>query len=94
MILFWILWVIDAIVELISIYFFFIGLADGSVASSNMALWLIILLALAAILGGSVYLKSSGRITPANLLLSVVAIPALLFGLYFLVAIFGGGPWN
>ncbi len=36
MILFWILWGIDAIVALIAVYFFIVGLSDGSVSSFNI----------------------------------------------------------
>ena len=46
---FWILWGIDAIVGAIAVAFFFIGIADGSVSSFNIALWLVILAALAAV---------------------------------------------
>ncbi len=38
MILFWILWGIDFIVALIAVYFFIVGLGDGSVTSFNGAL--------------------------------------------------------
>jgi hypothetical protein len=94
MILFWILWGIDAIVGVVTLYFFFVGLADGSVSSFNGGLWLVILVVLAALLGGSLLLKSADHLALAKSLLALLAIPALLFGLYMLIAIFSGAKWN
>ncbi|HKR06862.1 MAG TPA: osmoprotectant transporter permease [Bacteroidia bacterium] len=94
MILFRILWVIDAIVALIVLYFFIIGLGDGSVSSYNSTLWGGILAALAGILGGSILLKSAGQLKIAKALLWVLAIPALLYGLFILVFVFSGAKWN
>jgi len=55
---FWIPWSIDLVVAVIAVYFFFVGLADGSVSSFNMGLWLVILSALGGIVGGSLALRS------------------------------------
>ncbi|GAB3501506.1 osmoprotectant transporter permease [Emticicia fontis] len=94
MILFWIFWGIDAIVALIALYFFFIGLADGSVSSVNMSLWLVLLGALAAILFGTLALKAAGNLLFAKILAGVLAIPAILFALFFLILIASGQKWN
>jgi hypothetical protein len=94
MILFRILLVIDFIVGLIVAYFFFIGLADGTVSLSNIVLWLVILLILTSIIAGGLRLKSSNRLALANLVLAILAIPAFLFVLYFFVAITSGARWN
>jgi len=94
MILFWILWGIDAIVGIIAIYFFLVGLSDGSVSSFNLGLWLVILILLSALLGGTILLKSSDRLTAAKSLLAVLAVPAFLFGLYMLIALTSGSRWN
>ena len=53
---FWILWGIDAVLSLVVLYFFFVGLADGSVSSFNMGLWLMILIGIGAIMLGSLWL--------------------------------------
>jgi hypothetical protein len=45
MTLFWILWIFTAIMSLIPVYFFFIGLNDGTITARNIGLWVIILLA-------------------------------------------------
>ena len=94
MILFWILWGIDALVALVAIYFFIIGLGDGSVSSFNGLLWLGILVGLAAVLGGGWMLKTSGQLKSAKVLLSVVAVPAVFFFLFFLLLILSKPRWN
>jgi len=91
---FWILWVIDALVALGFIYFFVIGLADGSVSSFNIVLWLGILGALAVILGGSFWLKLAGHLWPAIGVLLILAIPAVLALLFFLVVMISNPRWN
>ncbi len=60
MILFWILWGIDAVVTLVALYFFFIGLSDGSVSSFNGGLWMGMLLGLAVILSAQIFGSSHG----------------------------------
>ena len=84
---------IDAIAALVILYFFMIGLADGSVSSFNMELWFGILAAVAAILGGGLLLKAKGQRIAANLVLLVLATPAALYGLFFLSIIFQP-RWN
>lgn len=54
-----ILWGLDAAIALIFLYFFFAGLADGSISSFNIGLWLLILLAIATILGGGYGLRAA-----------------------------------
>jgi hypothetical protein len=94
MILFWVFWGIDAIVALIALYFFFIGLADGSVSSFNIAIWLVLLVVLAAVLFGTLALKSAGNLNLAKVLAGLLAVPALLVLLFFIVAIGSGQRWN
>lgn len=90
---FWILWGIDAVISIVILYFFFIGLNDGSVSSFNMGLWLFILVALAAIMGGSLWLKTN-HMAIAKALLWIMAIPGILYGLFMLLVIFSGAKWN
>lgn len=79
---------------MIAVYYFFIGLQDGSVSSFNMTMWFGLLLALAAVLGGGLLLKSIGKLLLAKILLSILAIPALLFSLFMLAVILTGQKWN
>jgi len=90
---FWTLWVIDALVAAIFVYFFVVGLADGTVSSFNIVEWLGILGALAGILGGSLWLKSKSMAT-AIILLLVLAIPAILALLLLIVVLISNPRWN
>lgn len=90
---FWIPWAIDAVAALIFVVFFFIGLADGSVSSFNMGLWLVILAACGAVVGGSVALRAAHP-RAATALAMLAAIPAALLGLFFLIIIVVPARWN
>ena len=85
---------IDAVAALVIVYFFLIGLADGSVSSFNMQLWLGILTAIAAILGGGLLLKAKGQRIAANLVLLILAAPAALYGFFILSIIVLQPRWN
>jgi hypothetical protein len=84
MILFKVLWGIDAVVAIVILYFFFTGMADGSVSSFNMGLWIAMIAGLMAILFGSLWLKSHDHLLLAKTLLCILAVPALLYTLFFL----------
>jgi hypothetical protein len=89
-----ILLAIDIAVAMVILYFFFIGLADGTVSSFNAGLWLTILVALAAILGGGAALNASGRRGAAIAVLLILAIPGFLYGLFVLALIVLQPRWN
>lgn len=91
---FWVLWWFDAFVALIVLYFFFIGLGDGTVSSSNGGLWSMLLLGLAVILFGSQWLRSHGHPVMAMSLLAVLAVPAFFYLLIIAISVLGGGRWN
>lgn len=91
---FWLLWAINAVIASVVLFFFFEGLADGSVSSFNRELWITILLALTAAVGGSLWLKSSGRTGPAMALLLILAVPGLIYALFLLLLIISGPRWN
>ncbi|MBX7142382.1 MAG: hypothetical protein K1X63_15005 [Chitinophagales bacterium] len=94
MILFWILWGIDAVVAAIAVYFFFIGLVDGSVSSFNIKLWIVLLIVLAALLTGTLFLRHHSYLSLSKILLAVVAVPALLYAIFIFVAVITGARWN
>lgn len=94
MIFFRILWGIDAVVALVVVYFFFVGIGDGSVSSFNMGLWLLILSVLAIVLGGSLWLRRKQQPVLANLLLLVVAVPGVLYGLFVLLLVVTNPHWQ
>jgi len=82
---FWFLWSIDAVIAAIALYFFFSLAAGGRVGAFNILPWLAILAALAAVVGGSIWLRSAGQHAVAIVLLLLLAIPGALFALFFLL---------
>ena len=91
---FWIPWAIDAVIATIVVCFFLWGLADGSVSAFNIGLWVLILGGLAAVVGGSLWLRSIGRPGLGAALSWVLAVPGLLAGLFFLILIVANPRWN
>jgi hypothetical protein len=94
MILFRILLGIDVLAALVIVYFFFVGLADGSVSSFNGGLWFAILAGVAAIIGGGWSLNAKSQRGAANVLLAVLAVPAVLFGAFMLLILIANPRWN
>ena len=80
---FWMLWGWDALIASVFVYFFLVGLADGSVSSFNAGLWATTLVVLAVVMIGSLALRSAKRIGFAVMLLLALAIPGMLFALFF-----------
>ena len=91
---FWVFWGIDAVIAAIFVLFFIIGLADGSVSSFNIVLWLGILAALGGVLWGGYALRAAGRTGTAIALTMVPAVPGALAGLFFLAIIIINPKWN
>ncbi len=94
MIIFKFLWGINALASLVPLYFFVIGLADGSVNSRNMGLWALILIVFIGVLLGSIFLKNHQNTGFAIALLLIIALPALFYLIYLLIAMFGNQRWN
>ena len=92
--LFWTCWGIDALIGAIAVIFFLIGLADGSVSSFNIGIWMVMLAVLAVILGGSLWLKEAAHPVLAMLLLLVLAIPGVLSGLFLFLLLVTNARWN
>ena len=92
--LFNIVWGIDLIVALVVVFFFVVGVQDGSVSSFNIALWAGIFAALGVVVIGSRVLHRKGHRVLATLLAAVPAIPALLYGLLIVAMMFSGARWN
>ena len=91
---FWLVWGIDAVVAMVAVYFFLIGVGDGSVSSFNAGLWFALLAGLGGILGGGLVLRDRGHPGAAIALLAVLAIPAVLGVLFFLVVLVSQPRWN
>ena len=82
---FWFLWSINAFIAAVALYFFFSLAAGDRIRPFNILPWLMLLAVLAAVVGGSIWLRSIGRRTLAIVLLLLLAIPGALFALFFLV---------
>ena len=94
MVTFWILWIFNALIALVPVYFFFIGLGDGSITSRNIGYWFLILLVVAVVIGGSLLLKANNQMGLAKGLLIVAAIPGILAVLYFVIVLTSKTRWN
>ncbi len=91
---FWILWGFDALICVIVVIFFLIGLADGSVSSFNSGIWFAILSALVVIIAGGLCLKMVGWTGFATALLLVLAVPGVLYGVFIFLAVVTKTRWN
>jgi hypothetical protein len=85
---------VDAVALAVALYFFGIGLADGSVSSFNIVLWLALLGGIAAIVGGGMTLNAKGNRRAATLLLAVLAVPGVLAALFLLSILIMQPRWN
>jgi hypothetical protein len=92
--LFWTCFGIDALVLAVLLFFFFMGLADGSVSSFNAALWITMLVVPSLVLWGGLQLRKSGRRRMATGLLAILAVPGLLLGgwMLLLIVLFSMSP--
>ena len=91
---FWVPWAIAATVTGIAICFFLAGLADGSVSSFNIVLWMLTLLGTLGVTAGSLILKKRGRPGLGALLALVLAVPGLLAGLFLVLILITQPRWN
>jgi hypothetical protein len=94
MIFFGVLVAIDSLIAFIALYFFSIGLVDGSVSSFNIVLWLGILGGITAIMIGGLVSNAKGYRRLADGILMILALPGVLFGLFMLVLIISNPRWN
>ena len=85
---------INVVAALVLVYFFLAGLADGSVSSFNMGLWLGLLGATASVLAGGYALHKAGHRRIAGLVLAAPAVPVVGYVVFLLVVIVSGERWN
>jgi len=90
---FWASWIVDALASAIFVYFFMVGIGDGTVSSFNIVLWLGILGSLAGIVGGSLWLRTKSPVG-ALILVLVMAVPAILALLFLIVVLISNPRWN
>jgi hypothetical protein len=84
---FWFLWSIDAVIAAVALYFFFSLAGHGRIGSFNILPWLVILAILAAVMGGSIWLRSVGQRALAIVLVLLLAIPGTLYALFILLLV-------
>lgn len=75
-------------------FFFLWGLGDETISADNVAMWLVLLAVPAAVLFGAHQLTAKGQRAAALALLAVLAIPATLIGLFFLILIIAAPDWR
>lgn len=85
---------IDVLAASVVVYFFFVGLADGSVSSFNGALWFGLLAAVAAVIGGGWALQAKGHRGLAAALLLILAAPAVVYALFIALILITNPRWN
>ena len=81
-------------VMLIIVYYFFVGLADGSITAANRKLWFLILLVTNGIVVGGMLLKHYGHFQWAKVVLAFLAVPGWLYALYILLIMLTKSRWN
>ena len=78
----------------LSWFVFLWGLADGSVSTFNIGLWVLMLGGVTVVVAGSLWLRSIGWPGVGTALALVLAIPGVLVGLFFLILNVGNPRWN
>lgn len=94
MTLFRFLFGVDLAAAAVALYFFLAGLADGSVSSFNMGIWLALLGGIAAVIAGGYALNRAGYSLLTNLVLAVLAAPACLYAAFVLMIVIAQPRWN
>jgi hypothetical protein len=84
----------DGLTGLVLLYFFAIGLADGSVSAFNLGLWLGMLAAVAGLLAGAWALQKAQRHKTALTLLWLLAAPGLAYALFIGLVLITNPRWN
>lgn len=74
--------------------FFVIGVADGSVSSFNLGLWLVLLGAAGVSLWAGHALRARGKPVLALAALAVTAVPGVLAALFVLIILVTQPRWN
>ncbi len=77
-----------------ALVFFTIGLADGSVSSFNIGLWLALLGGLAAIVWAGHALRGIGKLGLAIAVLAVAAVPGIVGCLFLVLVLVTNSRWN
>jgi len=91
---FWMVFTCSEATCAVACVFFIIGLGDGSVSSSNLGLWSVILAVMGISLWAAISLRTKGKDGLAIAALAVTAIPGLLAALFLLLLLITQPRWN
>ncbi|QDZ06252.1 hypothetical protein FPZ24_01150 [Sphingomonas panacisoli] len=94
MLIYRILFGIVAVTAAIILFFFVWGLSDGTASADNMAIWLVFAGAPCAALLAAYHLAAANSRVAASVILALVAVPATLTGLFFLMLIVLAPDWR
>ena len=92
--LYWFLFGIDCIAAAVAVFYFFLGLGDGTVSSFNITIWMLLLGGIGAVLGGGHVMRRAGQVWFANVVLAILGLPSLFAGLLMLLLIANPPRWN
>ena len=82
--------IVAGLVAAAVVIFFVWGLADGSVSSFNIEIWLVGLVLAAIVLVAGVSLANRGHLLAAIIVLGVLAFPGIVFVLFILLFVLSG----
>jgi hypothetical protein len=77
---FWILFGIDVVIALVTLYFLLDGLGDGSGSSFNGGIWLLMIVGVLGVPASAYLVRTMGNIVGATVIAALLAIPGILFG--------------
>jgi len=96
LVLFWVLWLLDVLAALYGHREFIMGVFGQYAAptAGYILMWTVLLVAILAILFGSVYLKNHSQPTAALIVAAVPVVLSLPFLLYILAIVIARPDWR
>ncbi len=85
---------VAGVVDAVIVLFFLWGVADGSISSFNIEIWLVALTLTVVVPVAGVSLANRGHYIAATLVLGLLALPGILSALFILLFIGSGTTWN
>jgi len=92
--IFRVLFTISVVAAGVALFFFLVGLQDGSVSSFNMMLWMGLLAVVLAVPAGGYALHACNHPWASVAVLLVTALPAFVYLLFILAVLIFQPRWN
>lgn len=92
--LFRVWFIVSVLAAGVALYFFLVGLQDGTVSSFNMTLWMGLLAVVLGVPAGGYALHACKHPWASIVVLSVTALPAFLYLLFILAMLIFQPRWN